>query len=55
MRKYILKLKLTQNLFYLGMNAVYSFQVTDATPSEWYIDLKNGAGALASGQFSGKF
>jgi hypothetical protein len=37
------------------MNAVYEFHVTDATPSEWYIDLKNGAGELASGKFSGRF
>ena len=36
------------------MNAVYSFNVTDAAPSDWYIDLKNGAGQLGSGPFVGK-
>lgn len=35
------------------MNAVYAFQVTDSVPSEWFIDLKNGAGQLNSGAFNG--
>lgn len=36
------------------MNAVYVFQVTDANPSEWYIDLRTEGGSLGSGAFSGK-
>ena len=36
------------------MNAVYAFNVTDATPSDWFIDLKNGNGSLGSGQYDGK-
>lgn len=31
------------------IDGVYSFNVSDATPSEWYLDLKNGSGDLASG------
>ena len=37
-----------------SMNGVYSFVISDATPSEWYLDLKNGSGNLASGAFDGK-
>ena len=32
------------------IDGVYSFNVSDATPSEWYLDLKNGSGDLASGE-----
>ena len=37
-----------------SVNGVYSFNVTDASPSDWYLDLKNGSGAIASGAFDGK-
>lgn len=37
-----------------SVNGVYSFNVTDATPADWYLDLKNGNGTLASGAFDGK-
>ena len=37
-----------------SVNGVYVFNITDATPSEWYLDLKNGEGSLASGAYSGK-
>lgn len=33
------------------INGVYSFNVSDAAPSEWYLDLKNGSGDLASGPY----
>jgi len=36
------------------INGVYAFNVTDATPSEWYLDLKNGNGDLGSGKFNGQ-
>lgn len=35
-------------------NAVYGFSITDASPSEWYIDLKTEGGSLGSGAYSGK-
>ena len=35
------------------MNGVYAFSISDANPSEWYLDLKNGAGDLAAGKFNG--
>ena len=37
-----------------SVNGVYSFNITDASPAEWYLDLKNGSGSLASGVFDGK-
>lgn len=37
-----------------SVNGVYSFNITDATPAEWYLDLKNGEGKLESGPFDGK-
>jgi putative sterol carrier protein len=36
------------------INGVYGFNVTDANPSEWYLDLKNGNGDLGSGKFNGQ-
>jgi NAD(P)-dependent dehydrogenase (short-subunit alcohol dehydrogenase family)/putative sterol carrier protein len=33
---------------------VYAFKITDASPADWYLDLKNGAGTLASGEFAEK-
>lgn len=33
-----------------SVNAVYSFSITDAHPSEWYVDLKSGDGQLGSGK-----
>lgn len=36
------------------INGVYAFNVTDANPSEWYLDLKNGNGDLGSGKFNGQ-
>ena len=36
------------------VNAVYGFNITDASPSEWYVDLKSGSGKLGSGSFDGK-
>ena len=35
------------------INGVYSFSISDATPNEWYLDLKNGSGDLAAGKFNG--
>jgi hypothetical protein len=37
-----------------SVNGVYSFNITDASPSDWYLDLKNGTGALGSGAYDGK-
>ncbi len=37
-----------------SVNGVYTFNITDATPAEWYLDLKNEGGKLASGPFDGK-
>ena len=37
-----------------SINGVYGFNITDASPAEWYLDLKNGNGNLASGAFDGK-
>lgn len=36
------------------VKGVYAFNITDATPAEWYLDLKNGNGSLSSGAFEGK-
>ena len=36
------------------VNGVYSFVISDANPGEWYLDLKNGNGKLASGKFEGQ-
>ena len=35
------------------VKGVYTFNITDATPAEWYLDLKNGSGNLAAGKFDG--
>lgn len=36
-------------------NAVYGFSITDACPSEWYVDLKTAPnGSLGSGPYNGK-
>ena len=35
------------------VKGVYTFNITDATPAEWYLDLKNGSGNLAAGKFGG--
>ncbi len=37
-----------------SVNGVYSFNITDASPADWYLDLKNGNGSLNSGAFDGK-
>lgn len=34
-------------------NGVYAFKITDASVSDWYLDLKNGDGDLASGKYPG--
>lgn len=36
------------------INGVYAFQISDASPADWYLDLKNGNGKLDSGAFDGK-
>jgi predicted lipid carrier protein YhbT len=36
------------------VNGVYKFLISDATPSEWYLDLKTGSGDLKSTDFDGK-
>lgn len=36
------------------VNGVYAFKITDANPSEWYLDLKNGNGQIDSGAFNGQ-
>ena len=36
-----------------SMNGIYAFNISDANPQEWYLDLKNGNGDLASGKFNG--
>ena len=36
-----------------SMNGIYAFNISDANPQEWYLDLKNGNGNLASGKFNG--
>jgi len=33
-----------------SVNAVYSFVITDASPTEWYVDLKTGEGQIGSGK-----
>ena len=35
-------------------NGVYWFKLSDSTPSDWYLDLKNGNGSLTSGSYDGK-
>ena len=37
-----------------SINGVYSFNITDASPADWYLDLKNEGGKLGSGAFDGK-
>jgi len=37
-----------------SVNGVYGFNITDASPAEWFLDLKNGDGSLGSGAFDGK-
>jgi predicted lipid carrier protein YhbT len=36
------------------MNGVYAFHISDASPQDWFLDLKNGNGQLASGKFGGQ-
>ena len=33
---------------------VYAFNISDASVSEWYLDLKEGSGKLEAGKYNGK-
>jgi len=36
-----------------SVNGIYAFSISDANPQDWYLDLKNGNGTVASGKFNG--